>query len=281
MAAAGVIFVLAAAALAGCMTADAGGSAAMYVKDAPAGISHLYVTFNQVQIHQKGAEHEDDEGADQDDGGSAEPGDDESPDHEDDDGDESSVSSTSTSGTTSPTSSATSAPTSSSATAAGTGRVSVAIEVEEENETDEDGKWITLLDKNTTVDLAAFSGDARAFLGAADVPAGTYNQIRMRVVSAQLVLSNGTTADVKVPSHWLKIKGPFTVETGKETALTLDFDLEKSLHETGNGEWMLKPVLKLESEHREKPEKAEREKREKERDEENERGHHGDDDDSD
>ncbi len=243
-----VVAALAATAMAGCMNANASsGGAAIFVKDDPADdVAHLWVTFNKVQLHQmenKTAEREENERQDA---------------EADDDARQRSEHSNATAGP-------------------GNGRVSIAIEVDEENDSDSEAKWITILDQNVTVDLKAFNGTARAFLGDAEVPVGSYNQIRLTVVAAKLQLKDGTTANVTVPGHAIRIKGHFMVEQSKETQLTIDFDLDKSLHQTGNGKWMLKPVLHLEGEKRDKPHDDERRERMRERDDEDERSReHGD-----
>ncbi len=222
---------LALGAFAGCVSAEAKGVTALYVTDAPADdLSHLYVTFDKVQVHQMANKTNENDKDDDDDG----------PGH-----------ANVTSGTS-----------------PGTGRVSVAVEVDEDDGSD-DGQWITVSSGNVTVDLKALNGSngASAFLGDAEVPVGRYNQIRLTVVEATAVWTNGTQQDVKVPGHAIRIKGHFTVEQDKETRLTLDFDLSKSLVKTGNGKLILKPVIRMDSERREKMRDDERRERMREREE--------------
>jgi hypothetical protein len=63
------------------------------------------------------------------------------------------------------------------------------------------------------------------------------------VKSAYGVYENGTRQDITVSSGTVKAVKPFDVEDGKETRLTVDLDLERSLHQQGNGEWRLSPVV--------------------------------------
>jgi hypothetical protein len=247
-----VVAAFAAMTFAGCMTANAAtGSAAVFVKDAPADdVSHLYVTFDKVEVHKMAQENETRESDNETAEGNER--DNETAEHS-----QSASSSQSSNETES---------------RPGTGHVAIAIQVREDSDDErEEGQWLTVLDQNTTVDLKAFNGTASAFLGGADVPAGAYNGIRLSVVAAHLVLKDGTSANVTVPSHKLRIVGHFTVEAGKETQLTLDFDLERSLHQTGNGKWMLMPVLRLEGAHRDRPSLEEMRERERERTEEDRR----------
>ena len=107
-----------------------------------------------------------------------------------------------------------------------------------------------MVNSTQSVDLKAFQGDARKFLGGADVEAGKYTQIRIHVDRAYGV-ANGSEVNLSVPSNTLKITRPWTVEAGGETLLTVDFELDKSIHRTGQGKYMLKPVLKLSVENKE------------------------------
>ncbi len=235
-------------ALAGCTTANAQtGATALYVKDGPADdLAHLYVSFTQVEVHLKHteknetAEVDDDDEAGDDDGNET---------AEDDDGSDEGVEHNDVEGGTSP----------------GTGRVSVAVEEDDDDDSAGEGRWITIFQGNATIDLRALNGTAKGFLGDGEVPVGVYNGIRIRVSSALAVFNDGTNQTVKVPSKALHIVGKFRVEQDMETALTLDFDLDKSLKETGSGQLILKPVLHLEQDHHKRPGDKERRERIRER----------------
>lgn len=111
---------------------------------------------------------------------------------------------------------------------------------------DDDGAgWFTIVDSTQTIDLKQFQGDARAFLGDHAVDAGTYTQIRIEVSDVYGELADGTRVDFDLPSDTLKIVRPWTVADDEETVLIVDFDLDKSIVRSGNGEYRLKPVLKL------------------------------------
>jgi uncharacterized protein DUF4382/carboxypeptidase family protein len=84
-------------------------------------------------------------------------------------------------------------------------------------------------------------------IGEASLPAGTYTQIRLKLGAGSNVVVDGTTLPLKVPSGMqsgLKLIGTFNVPPGGTTDVGLDFDASRSLHETGSGQWMLKPVVK-------------------------------------
>jgi hypothetical protein len=109
---------------------------------------------------------------------------------------------------------------------------------------DGEGEWIPVIDAPDSFDLMDVIGVEKV-LGSALIAAGNFTQIRMDVIE----VTGNTTDDVpytaEVPGDKLKIVRPFNVGAGKVTVLTLDFDGEKSLIRTGNGEFMFKPVVTL------------------------------------
>jgi len=109
---------------------------------------------------------------------------------------------------------------------------------------DDGGEWIPVIESPDSFDLMDVIGVEKV-LGSVLIVAGNFTQIRMDVTE----VTGNTTDDVpytaEVPGDKLKIVRPFNVGAGKVTVLTLDFDGEKSLISTGNGEFMFKPVVKL------------------------------------
>ena len=91
------------------------------------------------------------------------------------------------------------------------------------------------------------AGATLALVAQADIPAGTYNQVRLMVSKVEVVKSDGATAEAKLPSGELKIVGNIVVAEGANTNLTLDFLADKSLHMTGKGEFIFAPVVAMES----------------------------------
>jgi len=88
------------------------------------------------------------------------------------------------------------------------------------------------------------------------LPAGKYNQVRMSVLSGQIVFGEQgppASTDMKypldVPSDEIKIQVPFEVEVGGTTEITLDFDAENSIHIVPKGKqdsYILRPVIHVE-----------------------------------
>ena len=67
----------------------------------------------------------------------------------------------------------------------------------------------------------------------------------MDVTKVTGVTTDNVSYTAEVPGDKLKIVGAFNVGGGTKTTLTLDFDGEKSLIQTGQGKFLFKPVVKL------------------------------------
>jgi len=84
-----------------------------------------------------------------------------------------------------------------------------------------------------------------------EVPAGTYDKVRLRVRDVTLVRGEGEDAElipVKLPANGkidLNPKGSFEVPGGGVLLLEIDIDAKRSIHvvETGNGGFRFRPVV--------------------------------------
>lgn len=106
--------------------------------------------------------------------------------------------------------------------------------------------WETLSSDTTSVDLMTLRNGVVTTLGVALVPSGHYTQIRLLLAPGSDVVIDGETHPLVTPSGFesgLKLIHPFDVPAGGEITLTLDFDAQKSVIETGAGTWMLKPTI--------------------------------------
>jgi len=101
---------------------------------------------------------------------------------------------------------------------------------------------------------------AQDILGVGALPAGHYTQIRLTVTSAALYFDtaaagaacaeaitapSGNSASVEIPSGVVKLNREFTVSSGGSTTILLDFDGDKSVNQTGNGRYMMSPVISV------------------------------------
>jgi hypothetical protein len=117
------------------------------------------------------------------------------------------------------------------------------------SEPNDDSGWKTLdiASGSLTVDLLTLQGISQS-LAAGSFVSGNYSQIRLEVSQVMVSYKDGNTIqteEAKLPSSTLKIIHPFEIGPDQITTLLLDFDALKSIHVTGNGEIMCKPVIKV------------------------------------
>lgn len=105
-------------------------------------------------------------------------------------------------------------------------------------------QWQTLATPNTTVNLLDLVTHD-ALLAQAPLPGGSYSQIRIFISSATVTDATGTH-NVTIPSSaqtGIKINVDYTIQANTITDILLDFNVAQSLHITGNGTYMLQPVI--------------------------------------
>jgi hypothetical protein len=93
--------------------------------------------------------------------------------------------------------------------------------------------FLVLMEDTVTFDLLELRNGVTEKLLAMEVPAGTYNLMRLYVEEASLKIKDGETYNVKVPSGKqtgikIFVRPDFTVTGGLTTELLLDFDLSRS-----------------------------------------------------
>ena len=117
---------------------------------------------------------------------------------------------------------------------------------------DSEGGWRDVVPPNAPVliDLVNLTNGQLKDLGSADVPAGSYHQLRLVLADTgnSVTPVGGTAQPLKTPSgqqSGLKIKADFEVAANQVSDLLMDFDACKSIVLTGNGKYILKPVVRL------------------------------------
>jgi len=132
----------------------------------------------------------------------------------------------------------------------------------------EDADWATVPFADAaaarTCDLKKLQGPID-ILGSGPLTAGHYTQIRLVVASATIyfdvapdpaapactavapVLTSTNKADVTIPSGEVKLNRGFDLAADGTTTIVLDFDGDKSIRETGNGRFMMSPVIGIKS----------------------------------
>jgi|SRR5436190_13762292 len=97
-------------------------------------------------------------------------------------------------------------------------------------------------------------------IGTAALPAGHYTQVRLVVQSATLFFDNaatgsacassiappaGASATLDIPSGEVKLNREFDVSASSAMTMLIDFDGNGSIHLTGNGRYMMSPVITI------------------------------------
>ena len=105
------------------------------------------------------------------------------------------------------------------------------------------GKWYNVKIQTSTFNLVALK-NISAIMSGTKLQAGQYNEIALNI-SNVIAMVNGTKESVLLPSGRLRIFGDFNISNSTNSSqwLNLDFDLEHSLHVTGNGTLIMTPVI--------------------------------------
>jgi hypothetical protein len=101
---------------------------------------------------------------------------------------------------------------------------------------------------------------AQDVLGTGPLATGHYTQVRLVVSTAVIYFDNAATGDacaasiaapagrnanVTIPSGEVKLNREFDVSSATTTTMLLDFDGDRSVRETGNGQFMMSPVISV------------------------------------
>ena len=116
----------------------------------------------------------------------------------------------------------------------------------------EGSEWVTVEDVNTGIyDLLELTGGVSQLLADTEVEAGYVGQMRLILGPDNTVVVDGETKALNTPSaqqSGLKLQLNQRLEGGENYAFLLDFDVDQSIVETGNGGYNLKPVIRLSAE---------------------------------
>ena len=111
----------------------------------------------------------------------------------------------------------------------------------------EGDSWVTISSNAQTYDLLELkqSGEL-AIVADIEVQTGTYDQVRFEISKVVVVDSNGEN-EAKLPSDVLRINSDLEVNENSTATATFDFIVDESLHITGNGRYILAPVIQVET----------------------------------
>ncbi len=109
------------------------------------------------------------------------------------------------------------------------------------------GAWTTVSTSARTFDLLDLNAKGTAkLLAQANLDTGAYDQIEMNVSKVIVVDSKGEH-QAKLPSNKLHINGALDVRANATATANFDFIAHQSLHLTGEGTYVLAPVIKLQT----------------------------------
>jgi hypothetical protein len=107
------------------------------------------------------------------------------------------------------------------------------------------GSPIVLMTHPETFDLLTLTGGATTLLASGEVPAGSFNRIRLEISDATLIFKDATTQPLKIESQKVDIPIGFEVGVDEQEQVTLDFDAAASVqvNETASDTFILRPVV--------------------------------------
>ncbi|GEM_PF-1326444 len=124
---------------------------------------------------------------------------------------------------------------------------SINITVSEINVHSDARGWVVVSTATKEFDLLKLKSEGALELAAqSNLKAGTYDQIRLNI-SKVVVVKEGQSIEAKLPSNKMTLTGKLVVNADTTSTITFDFLADKSLHMTGNGKFILVPVVRLET----------------------------------
>lgn len=125
----------------------------------------------------------------------------------------------------------------------------VNVEITEVQLHSEADGWISVpLSSSGIFNLLDFSNGLDTLLGTCEIPEGTISQVRLILGENNSIVVDGETYALTVPSgstSGLKLNVHEEVEAGYTYTFWLDFDAAQSVHSTGSGKYILKPVIRM------------------------------------
>ncbi|MGV3656822.1 MAG: DUF4382 domain-containing protein [Chitinophagaceae bacterium] len=112
---------------------------------------------------------------------------------------------------------------------------------------DDTSGWQNLATEAGMYDLLQLQNGVDTLIGTGTFPEGTVHQLRLILGNDNNIVVDGETHPLTVPSgaeSGLKVKVHKKLNQTLEE-LTVDFDAGLSVHQTGQGTYMLRPVLKM------------------------------------
>jgi hypothetical protein len=126
----------------------------------------------------------------------------------------------------------------------------VRVHTSDGEQEEDDGRWVDIENSDIgVVNLLDYTGGTELILADTDFPVGKISQIRLVLGEDNaLVVGDGAPVDLQTPSaqqSGLKLNVHETLVGGVTYIFRLDFDAARSVVKTGNGKYILKPVIRV------------------------------------
>lgn len=110
--------------------------------------------------------------------------------------------------------------------------------------------WVAVTSTPETYDLLELKAEGRhALLADTQLQEGAYNQMRLDISNVMVTDGEGTH-EATLPSGQLRMQGELNVQADSTSSASFDFIADESLHVTGEGEYILAPVVQVETRER-------------------------------
>lgn len=123
------------------------------------------------------------------------------------------------------------------------------VQIKLTNDDSDNTGWQSIqLVKKGIYNLLDFKNGADTILGSLSVPAGPVSQMRLILGTNNSVVVNGINYPLQTPSaqqSGLKLLINTTLSAGIDYHFTMDFDAARSIIQTGNGKFILKPTIRI------------------------------------
>lgn len=107
--------------------------------------------------------------------------------------------------------------------------------------------WVTLSSTQQTFDLLQLKREGnQVVIADLNIPSATYNQIELNISKVIVVDADGNH-EAKLPSGKIRMNMDVNLAKGSTSTASLDVLADESLHITGNGLYILAPVIHLQT----------------------------------
>ncbi len=124
----------------------------------------------------------------------------------------------------------------------------IRVEIHRSDDSDSASGWSVVSEDSIYVDLLTLTDGNAIVLADSTLPSGSYTQVRLILGENNTVMVDSMLHDLEIPSSLntgIKLNHGFTINADALYEFTLDFDADRSIHETGNGQYKMNPVIRL------------------------------------